>query len=126
MCLISSQLASSSGDTNMTFPVLLRLLSPWHPPRNLGRLKRPSKRFLCKAIKSNAEPTKINIDKSGANNAGINDYNDDEGIDIEVRQSKYLNNIIEQDRRPIKPLCRAILGFSGFERQGLQLAVLSR
>ncbi|HYX38413.1 MAG TPA: DDE-type integrase/transposase/recombinase, partial [Oligoflexus sp.] len=54
---------------------------------------------------------KINIDKSGANTAGINDYNDDEGIDIEIRQNKYLNNIIEQDHRPIKQLCRATLGF---------------
>ncbi|HYX33725.1 MAG TPA: DDE-type integrase/transposase/recombinase [Oligoflexus sp.] len=33
--------------------------------------------------------------------------------DIEIRQNKYLN-IIEQDHRPIKQLCRATLGFGRF------------
>ena len=78
------------------------------------RDKKAAKRFLCKAIKRNDEPVKINIDKSGANTAGINDYNDDEGTDIEIRQNKYLNNMIEQDHRPIKQLCRATLGFKRF------------
>ncbi len=78
------------------------------------RDRKAAKRFLLKAVRSNDEPTKINIDKSGANTAGINDYNDDEGIDIEIRQNKYLNNIIEQDHRPIKQRCRAMLGFKGF------------
>ncbi len=64
------------------------------------RDRKAAKRFLCKAIKLNDEPTKINIDKSGANTAAINDYNDDEGTDIEIRQNKYLNNMIEQDHRP--------------------------
>ncbi len=34
--------------------------------------------------------------------------------DIEISQNKYLNNIIEQDHRPIKQLCRATLGFKKF------------
>ncbi len=34
-----------------------------------------AKRFLVKAIKKNGLPTKVNIDKSGANTAAINDYN---------------------------------------------------
>jgi len=78
------------------------------------RDRKAAKRFICKAIKSNVEPIKINIDKSGANTAGINDYNIDESTDIEIRQNKYLNNIIEQDHRPIKQLCRATLGFKKF------------
>ncbi|HYX39706.1 MAG TPA: DDE-type integrase/transposase/recombinase [Oligoflexus sp.] len=78
------------------------------------RDRKAAKRFLSRAIRSNDEPVKINIDKSGANTAGINDYNDDEGTDIEIRQNKYLNNIIEQDHRPIKQLCRAALGFGRF------------
>ncbi len=73
-----------------------------------------AKRFLLRAIKSNGEPIKITIDKSGANTSAINDYNDDAGADIEIRQNKYLNNIIEQDHRPIKQLCRATLGFGRF------------
>ncbi|WP_414698972.1 DDE-type integrase/transposase/recombinase [Oligoflexus sp.] len=67
-----------------------------------------------RAIRSNDEPVKITIDKSGANASGIETYNDDEGTDIEIRQNKYLNNIIEQDHRPIKQLCRATLGFKRF------------
>jgi transposase-like protein len=78
------------------------------------RDRKAAKRFICKAIKSNVEPIKINIDKSGSNTAGINDYNSDEGTDIEIRQNKYLNNIIEQDHRPIKQLCIATLGFKKF------------
>jgi len=73
-----------------------------------------AKRFSCKAIGSNALPKKIDIDKSGANTAGIHAYNDDEEADIEIRQNKYLNNMIEQDHRPIKQLCRATLGFKSF------------
>ncbi len=37
-----------------------------------------------------------------------------EGTDIEIRQNKYLNNIIDQDNRPIKQLCRATFGFKRF------------
>lgn len=79
------------------------------------RDRKAATRFLCKAIKRNDNPIKINIDKSGANTAAINDYNDDEGTDIEIRQNKYLNNMIEQDHRPIQQLCRATLGFKSFK-----------
>lgn len=85
------------------------------------RDRKASKRFLCKAIKLNEEQTKINIDKSGANTAGINDYNADAGIDIEIRQNKYLNNIVEQDHRPIKQLCRAALGFKTFRSASIAI-----
>jgi hypothetical protein len=83
--------------------------------RHLNPVDQAATRFLCKAIKLNDDPIKINIDKSGANTAAINDYNDDEGTDIEIRQNKYLNNMIEQDHRPIKQLCRATLGFKSFK-----------
>ncbi|MDQ3234985.1 MAG: IS6 family transposase [Pseudobdellovibrionaceae bacterium] len=78
------------------------------------RDRKAAQRFLSRAIRSNDEPIKITIDKSGANAAGIETYNEGEGTDIEIRQNKYLNNIIEQDHRPIKQLCRAKLGFKKF------------
>ncbi|HYX32980.1 MAG TPA: DDE-type integrase/transposase/recombinase [Oligoflexus sp.] len=78
------------------------------------RDRKAAKRFLCKAIRSNDKSIKITIDKSGANTAGSETYNEDEGTDIEIPQNKYLNNIIEQDHRPIKQLCRATLGFKRF------------
>ena len=79
-----------------------------------NRDTRAAKRFLSKAIRSNVQPIKINIDKSGSNTAAIKSYNDEEVSYIEIRQKKYLNNIIEQDHRPIKQLCRASLGFKTF------------
>ena len=78
------------------------------------RDRKAAKRFICKVVKLNRFPLKINIDKSGANTAGINQYSAEEGSNIEIRQCKYLNNIIEQDHRPIKQLYRATLSFKNF------------
>ena len=36
------------------------------------------------------------------------------GVAIELRQSKYLNNLIEQDHRSIKRIARPMLGFKDF------------
>ena len=38
----------------------------------------------------------------------------DSGADIEMRQSKYLNNLIEQDHRAVKRIVRPMLGFKNF------------
>ena len=59
-------------------------------------------------------PEKITIDKSGANMAAIDGMRVDSGADIELRQSKYLNNIVEQDHRAIKRIVRRMLGFKSF------------
>jgi putative transposase len=76
---------------------------------------RAARRFLEKAIDQNALPSLINIDKNGANKAGIEDYNaNHDAVDIEVRQCKYLNNIVEQDHRNIKRRIRPMLGFKSF------------
>jgi transposase-like protein len=53
-------------------------------------------RFLRKVIKWNGTPEKITIDKSGANTAAIEHHNAQHEAGIEIRQVKYLNNIIEQ------------------------------
>ena len=74
-------------------------------------------RFFNKAISSNSDVTrqlKINIDKSGSNTAGIEGYSYDEGAYIEIRQCKYLNNIVEQDHRFIKKKVAPTLGFKSF------------
>ena len=59
-------------------------------------------RFLKKAVKSNDIPNKIYIDKSGANKKAIEDFNEENDLEIEIKQSKYMNNIVEQDHRGIK------------------------
>ena len=56
-----------------------------------------ARRFLERAIDLNDLPEKITIDKSGANTAAIEGLRANSGADIELRQSKYLNIIVEQD-----------------------------
>ena len=51
-------------------------------------------------------PGKITIDKSGANTAAVTSSQADSGLHIEMRQSKYLNNLIEQDHRAVKRMTR--------------------
>ncbi len=71
-------------------------------------------RFLKKAIGQNGKPSLVNIDQSGANQAGLKQYNRDYKKRIKIRQCKYLNNIIEQDHRRINRLTRPMLGFKNF------------
>jgi len=78
------------------------------------RDRKAAKRFFKKAIGTNGTPEKINIDKSGANKAGIKDYNTEKGTNIEIRQCKYLNNIIESDHRKIKQIIKPMMGFQSF------------
>ena len=63
------------------------------------RDKSAAKAFFRKALKSHSKPTKINIDKSGANTAALFDLNKEYAAsgdpEIEIRQNKYLNNRIE-------------------------------
>ena len=70
--------------------------------------------FFERAIDLHGVPEKITIDKSGANTAAIEGIRADSGADIEMRQSKYLNNLIEQDHRAVKRIVRAMLGFKNF------------
>jgi len=75
-----------------------------------------AKAFFRKAIKHNGRPEKVTVDKSGSNKAALDYYNHDllENEKIEIRQIKYLNNLIEQDHRFIKKRTRPTLGFKCF------------
>lgn len=81
-----------------------------------------AKRFFKKAIKRNGQPTLVNVDKSGANKAALNSINKETEEQIEIRQCKYLNNIIEQDHRNIKRITRPMLGFKNFHSAQKTLA----
>jgi putative transposase len=70
--------------------------------------------FFEQAIDRHGVPEKIAIDKSGSNTAAIVSIQADSGLCIEMRQSKYLNNIVEQDHRAIKRVTRSMLGFKSF------------
>ncbi len=86
------------------------------------RDRKAALRFLRKAIKWNGTPEKITIDKSGANRAAIESHNDETEAAIEIRQIKYLNNIVEQDHRAIKRVVRPMLGFKSFRSAAVTLA----
>ena len=66
----------------------------------------------------------VTIDKSGANTAALDTLNAGKGDEesIIVRQSRYLNNLIEQDHRNIKRRIRLMLGFKSFRRAQTILA----
>ena len=70
--------------------------------------------FFERAIDLHGVPEKITIDKSGANTAAITSIQADSGQPIEMRQSKYLNNLVEQDHRAVKRITRPMLGFKTF------------
>jgi putative transposase len=82
-----------------------------------------AKHFLEKAIRFNGLPEKITLDKSGANKAGLDAINLQLIIlallgyallQINIRQIKYLNNIVEQDHRGIKRIVNPMMGFKSF------------
>jgi transposase-like protein len=56
------------------------------------------------------------VDKNAAYPIAIETLKGDEIIDKEtqLRQSKYLNNIIEQDHRNIKRIVKPMMGFKSF------------
>jgi transposase-like protein len=78
------------------------------------RDKAAARRFLERAIGLHGVPEKITIDKSGANTAAIESIQADSGCDIQLRQNKYINNVVEQDHRAIKRIIRPMLGFKVF------------
>ena len=86
------------------------------------RDRKAALRFLREAIRWNGTPKKITIDKSGANTAAIESHNAKTEADIEIRQIKYLNNIVEQGHRAIKRQTRPMLGFKSFWSAAVTLA----
>ena len=70
--------------------------------------------FLHKAMRAHGLPEKMTIDQSGSNTAAIHHYNQVHKTAIVMRQSKYLNNLVEQDHRAVKRLTHPRLGFKSF------------
>ncbi|NRB61019.1 MAG: IS6 family transposase [Winogradskyella sp.] len=79
------------------------------------RKRMSAQSFLIKAIENNGRPVLVNIDKSGSNKHAIRIYNKRSLSKIQIRQCKYLNNIVEQDHRFIKKRISRSLGFKEFE-----------
>ena len=88
------------------------------------RDRKAALRLLCKAIGQNGVPAKITIDKSWTNTAAIASYNLEQDAEIELRQVKYLNNVVEQDHRAIKRQVRPMMGFKSFWSVAVTLACI--
>ena len=73
-----------------------------------------ARRFFDKAMRHSDVPSTVTMDKSGANEAALEQLNKEREVPITVRQVKYLNNIVEQDHRSIKRITRPMLGFKSF------------
>ena len=90
------------------------------------RDKKAARRFFKKAIRQHGLPDTVTIDKSGANTAALEALQEETGHVIEIRQNKYLNNLVEQDHRAVKRIVRPMLGFQSFRSarvtlQGIEL-----
>jgi putative transposase len=75
--------------------------------------------FFKQAIDDNGLPSKVVIDKIGANNAGLENINILLFLAgllcfIDILKVKYLNNILEQDHRFIKKITKPMMGFKAF------------
>ena len=83
-----------------------------------------AKRFLARALKRHGRPERIFIDGSQTNREAILPCDTTDRLrntsrrklkPIRIRQSQYLNNLIEQDHRAIKRWVRPMLGFKSID-----------
>ncbi|HDT6579646.1 TPA: IS6 family transposase [Bacillus cereus] len=86
---------------------------------NKTRGQKAAKRFFKKALRSFhvSKPRVITVDKSPAYPIAIEQLKKEKSIPdgMQLRQQKYLNNIVEQDHRFIKKRIRSMLGFKCFD-----------
>ena len=82
------------------------------------RNRKSAKRFFKKALSSNHNqiPREITVDKNPAYPLAIDELKNEKNMlkNVEIGQTRYLNNIIEQDHRSIKRIVNSMLGFQSF------------
>jgi transposase-like protein len=64
-----------------------------------------------------SRPRVITVDKNPAYPGAIEELKEEKQVpkDVQIRQIKYLNNMVEQDHRFIKKRVRSMLGFKSFD-----------
>ena len=92
-----------------------------------------AKRFFTQAIDRHVAPEKITLDGYAARQRAVCELKQSANLPINVcvRTSKYLNNLIEQDHRRVKQRVYPMLGFKRFRNaaitiRGIELAHKSR
>ena len=82
------------------------------------RSRKAAKRFFKNALSSNHNQISrvITVDKNPAYPPAIDKLKNEKNMlkNVENRQTRYLNNIIEQDHRSIKRIVNPMLGFQSF------------
>jgi len=86
------------------------------------RDRKAALRLIYKAVGQRGTPAKITIDQSGAHTAAIESCNAARDTGVEIRQVKYLNNVVEQDHRAIERQVRPMMGFKSFCSAAVTLA----
>jgi len=83
-----------------------------------------AKRFFTRAIERQGPPEKITVDAYAATNTAIAELKKSGilPINVLVRTSKYLNNLIEQDHRRMKQRIYPMLGFKRFENASVTIS----
>jgi transposase-like protein len=84
-----------------------------------NRNTQSAKRFFKKALAFShvSTPRVITVDKNPAYPVAIEELKEEKKMPegIQIRQVKYINNIVEQDHRFIKRRVRSMLGFKSFK-----------
>ncbi|RAS75599.1 IS6 family transposase [Priestia endophytica] len=84
-----------------------------------SRDTKAAKRFFKKAlaVRHSTTPRVVTVDKNPTYPLAIEQLKEEKRIPegIQIRQVKYLNNIVEQDHRFIKKRVRSMLGFKSFD-----------
>ncbi len=83
-----------------------------------------AKRFFIKAIGNNEAPAKNTLDGYQASHQAVAELKDEGvlSVGVEVRTSKYVNNLIEQDHRRVKQRYYPMLGFKSFRNAAVTLS----
>jgi putative transposase len=81
-----------------------------------------ARRYFENAIDLNGVPETVTMDKSGANLATPQAINAERETPINIRQVKYLNNIVEHDHQDMKRRANPMIGFKDFRRARIILS----
>ena len=83
-----------------------------------------AKRFFTRAVNRHGAPEKITLDGYAATHTAVPELKQSKilPIDVCVRTSKYLNNLIEQDHRRVKQRVYPMLGFKRFENAAVTIS----
>jgi hypothetical protein len=80
--------------------------------------------FFMQAINKHGAPEKITLDGYAATHRAVGELKEPAilPINVCVRTSKYLNNMVEQDHRRVKQRVNAMLGFKRFENAAVTIS----